>query len=888
MRAHRSVLLATAVVALLVAGTTTAALGVLDAQTTAGVRAAFGAASGDAAEVTVTVQVTEDPSAQDAAVRSVLGGLVGGVDITRSELPHSPADPLRAVWTVTPAASVRSTDVAGIAGLYAAAPAAFQGIPAVGTTGVDVEGDLSDTAAPIEAAVVAAAGVAPIALLLVLVIGVVAIVEPLRLLIRVRRPETVLLRSRGAAAPMLAGAGAIELGLLAIPTAAIGAAAGALGVGLWIGTAVNVWTAVAAGGLTALLTVGIGTALAGQDARSALTRGSANDSGRAGQVVALSVTALLVAGAAFTVWRFALHDPASGADPIGFLAIPVTLLAVAAIALVAFGPIAGIFSASAGAARGLPRALGARQLARRAGVYATMILILGLAAGGLVVAAGYGATAAAATAQQREIQVGADLRVGLPAGGSLSPATAESLPGVTSATPLLAADISYGGALGSLVVSGARADLDAPVLAGDAVRLEMTASPADAMPYGGTLRLVSLDTGESRDLELQSDATGLTGMLPPGRWAVIEVELQLGQLHSPEAEAYLQQLFASGFGCGSGCSISTDEVAPVDFSVTLTGFAVGGAVVTPGTGWGLAVAQQQEGYPGWTAAEDDGTEPVITGSASPFAGGATFDLVRREQPSPADITVTRALAERTGLAVGDPISLPFAHTGSRVDGTVAAIVDSIPGMSSARAAAVDLAAFEAQQIGAGLDPLPVTEIWIDSDDPAATAAALRERYGSQLPIQVAGTRIVDTIAAAARNALWTAALGALALAIVAVIGVAGALVAARRGEGVILRALGMTAGSQGAVVAGEFAAPVGFALLIGVIGGGLITWFLVPTIAAAAVPDGITGFSPGLSVDWLPLGAAIAVAVIGLGLVIWGAGAGVRRAAAQAVGGELR
>ena len=268
-----------------------------------------------------------------------------------------------------------------------------------------------------------------------------AIVLTAALIVDHRRPDTALLRSRGAG-PLQVGWLALAEGLLlALPAGLAGPwlAAGALrllnvagplaGIGLTVEPTVStdayVAAAVAAVGCTLLLVL---PALVAARSFAAEQAGRSRYETRTlGQRFGLDVA--LVAVTVVGVWQLRLYGApltrqvhgALGLDPLLVAAPAIGLLAGGVVALRLLPLVAQLAEDALARGRDLVGSLGARQLARRPLRYTRAALLLMLAMSMGVFAVSYATTWIGSQRDQAAFQVGADLRIRPAVGPSALP-----------------------------------------------------------------------------------------------------------------------------------------------------------------------------------------------------------------------------------------------------------------------------------------------------------------------------------------------------------------------------------------------------------------------------------------------------------------------------------
>jgi hypothetical protein len=562
-------------------------------------------------------------------------------------------------WVITPdPALVTAGDLGPIVTGTAGLREALSESETFATGNVLSSGGLEAFAAELAGSIDALAGIAPVPAVLLGAIGIVALVELARLLVRVRIVETALLRSRGASPQRIMAGAAAEAAAVAIPAAALGAALAqvATGVGEWpIALAV------------ALATVIAFCAVALLDARRPLSRESAQDSGRGRRVAGYGLVVLALAAAAVSVWQFRLYgspivrgaDGRSNVDPIAVLAPTLALVAGALLVVLALAPASAGLQALTRRGR-VGWALAGWQLARRVTVFATPVLLVALAVGGVVVAGAYSATWERATTIAREAGNGAAVRV----------ATAwpiADLPDVDAASPALTATLQVGDDAVQLLA------LPAELL------------PAVVEPAGGTVDAAALAA---------AIATTPALPLPEGTTALeSDAEVSFWLVDALGAVQRIEAPFAVPEGAWSLGGVEFPDGAPQPLEV---------AAVTPG---GVAALDLDD----WVVAPGVDAQPLRL-----VPSGAL------ELP----IAVSQSFADRGALELGDEVTLRFAGTGRHVVGTIAAVVAVVPGTPDGFAVAVDLPGFAAQQLALASSVPAADEVWIATAHPAEVGAAL--------------------------------------------------------------------------------------------------------------------------------------------------------------------
>ncbi|WP_324650755.1 ABC transporter permease [Georgenia sp. H159] len=637
-------------------------------------------------------------------------------------------------------------------------------------------------------------------------------------------------------------------------------------------------------------------------------------------------------------------DGATQADVLAVVSLGAVLAALAVVALALLGPLTRSVARVRERERGLVGVLAARQVSRRVRAYAVPLVLVVLAVGATTVASSF----AGATAVQREhvaaLGTGTDVRVGVPVGAtsrqalpqSVSAAPYRELDGVAGAGSVLRGSGTFGElpvavtALNSrragevvrapdgLPVADAVADL-APAEVGlplptGARTLELTVrarlgytadarATAQAREEAHRDYLVSREnlTEEEADAVLAdlradaqaevfafeaalwvADTDGALSMLgldslaadPDGTDGVVGPEATEHTLEAvlpPEGEYRLVALDVEVAGPESGGEASYEVV-------TLT--ADGQDVPLDGAPWEPTGALGEPAGPAGALGQL-GLEAEVSGVTAPEVA-ARLMPAGGEDAVPA--VISAELAAAADLGVGDPATVTL--TGAALDLTVSDVVDAVPGGLEEHAVLVDLATLGRHVLSERPNPLLPGQVWLTLDDGAeasVVAAAAAELGGPASEVEVAGEGLTDP-AASVRQTFWIVAAGAVLLALTGVAAVSLALARERRGEVMVLRALGLPPIGQTRARVAELLGVGVLGAALGVLAGWGASALLVPTLARAAA----TQPSPlplGSPVDPLPAAAVLAALLTGL-LVVAGVAAG--RVRAQALDAEYR
>ncbi|MGI9822570.1 hypothetical protein [Agromyces sp. Marseille-Q5079] len=773
-------------------------------------------------------------------------------------------------WTATADADAMTPALA--AGLRAALPDVEPVLRAqddLGSDGLGTSGGLVLTLDRLSAGLTAVRAIAPLPVLLIAFAGFAALDRLSALLAAGRRGETLLLRARGASAARLTRFSVVEAAVVGVPAAAAGAALAEAVLGFLRPGEARSWAVAAAVALACAL--GAAALLGGRawwEATRPVLRGSGDEVGRMPRAAAAGGVLLVVIAAAVSLWQFRLYGSplvtgASGVREVDPVAVLAPMLVLVALALVGNGlvrPVARLLERLAAARPGLVPALPMRQLARRAGLYASASLMTMLAVGALTLAAAFAGSWQAFDRAVSAASVGGEVRVTY-AGRSVvhdaDPLAIEDpfadVASVDASLPVFRGEARIGSDPTMLVaVPSSGAAAFGPAIAAAAATLSPASGPP-ALPAGATLDVeVRLAAPEGTPGEVAVSvwilgADGEASRLPAG---TVRVDAGAGAAHValPEAEG----LRLLGF---DATATGTQGLGEVEVRF--------GPVSVDGT---IAASELQP--------EGDAT----VGSKRPtarvgVAGAGAGD------PGPVSAVLGAALAERIGAVPGDAFTFRILTGGASVDAIVTDIVATVPGAGDAGLLAdlseISLAAFDADE---GVPAF--TERWLATTTPAAIADDLRRDTAAAATATTRADVSSAPLIGPAVNALWAGAAGALVFAAVALAALTAALARARFGEVVVLRALGMPAALQGRARFAELAVSLGTAVLVGAVVGAITAVATVRDLARAAVADAPGALPVAFGFDLLPWAVGIAAFLAAAAAIGWVAAASVRRLAA--------
>ncbi|MEH0842023.1 ABC transporter permease [Micromonospora sp. CPCC 205711] len=727
-------------------------------------------------------------------------------------------------------------------------------------------------------------------LLLVVVLGGYALVLIAALLHQDRRPQTALLRARGAARGQLAGLAAREASLVVVPAAVFGpllaggalrrlGADGPVDLGAAAGSGTLVWAAAAATAAGCLVVMvaptlrGAGTYVADMAARSRPTRSAAVQ--RAG-------VDLVLVGFAVLAWAQLRQysSPVTGAggrlgvDPLLVAAPTLGVLAGAVVALRLLPPATRFAERFVDRRPWTATMFGMWQAGRRP--HAGPVLLLALAVGGSTLAWSLISTGERSQVERADHTVGADLRLVERSGTAPDDRAGRlaALPGLDRALPAWRDEIRVG-----------RNDLPATVVSLDASAasglVRLNGRLADE-PVPALFDRLTRARGAPAGVDLPAGAASLTGTVrTPVRGAVVPHRVAVAVLLTrADGLAFRLPVATAGSdgtalpftvalpdaGPGglrlAGFELDAGDVRGRAYRLELTGLGAVGAdgTVQPvrlGDGWRATAGDPQEKLAmavtatGLTA---EHTVPYFDGGRFANQISSRFLVVPPGENRPVPALMTPAVREALSLRPGDVVSLSLS--GVTVPVTFAGEVAAVPTTTGAGIlldlpAAVDWLVRDHGVIR------PPAEWWLSAADGghAEAARALGELPGTTLldRTEVAEQAAADPYWQGARTGLLAAALGSVLLALVGLMVDVWATARHRLGEFAVLHTLGASPRLLARALLAEqtFLAGigVGVGLLLGTAVGATMAPLVVLTPSAdRPVPEA------AFALPWAPIG----------------------------------
>ncbi|WP_243064941.1 FtsX-like permease family protein [Humibacter sp. RRB41] len=866
-------------------------------------------AAGPISEVSRTVSfdiVEGSRPVSDEKVRSALEHLFAGVPVVVSARHGSNSQS----WTVTPDASrILPEHLAQLRRDDAKLEGTVTALPSVDSTTVSVSGHGAATALAMERSLDAFASVLPVPAAVLVVSAVIALCLLAQLLVEARDNETRLLRARGASIRWIVGADAAEAALAAGLGALLGTLVAQLVVGLLIG-------APPIGAIVvSLIGVFLGSAaivVAFSAVAAARTSGEPRQaSGRARFAVSAGLTFVVIAGAAVTMWRFITDAQVAGGpiDPLAVIAPAAGLCALAVLAVVAFGP------ASRGVETVTARSTGVgtlplRSVSRHAAVFAAPVALLTIAIAVTTFAAGYEGTWSSFLTSSSRIVVGADARLDLDApqfvGGVGDAAPLTRVAAVPGAQRVVAA-ATIPGLIGPLALdvvaapSAALADLDPAedsMFDASAVSSAVGAKrggaggirlPAGAQTLELTVSAVGVVESTARLTGWLQNASGETVASSSGRFAVRDDgadEPSTATMTLPPGGPWtLSALDVSvDLPAGDGGLIATTLLTSVRLSVT-GGTAGGESLPIASAGWRVSKAV----YPlqGTTTVTRSG-DGIGIDAHVPNDSSQTLQarLEPQVQQAPLPVAISAAAAAGTGLQVGRTTTIDLPQGSLEV--RIAAIVPQIPATDDVTAVFADLPQLTAALLASSQELPAVDTVLIGvGDRPAARVAdAAARAAGSGATAIVPDTTLATRFISPVITALNVGAYGCCVLSGVALAACLAALWRRRKGETVILRAIGFAPGTQARGRGVEAILAACYALVCGVVAGILISLLAGNTLARSSVPSALPSLPITGAFDVVWLAGCLVVLLVVVALIVLRYTRAVRADAVHAVPGR--
>jgi cell division protein FtsX len=533
---------------------------------------------------------------------------------------------------------------------------------------------------------------------------------------------------------------------------------------------------------------------------------------------------------------------------------------------------------------------------------AAPIVVVALAAGSTLVAAGYAATWEESFERTAALRAGADLSIRAGAAGISAPAIDEvaALPGVTALAAVHDENLQIGSENGSILAASpdAVAELalsgdafDGPAIA-EAMRGEVPGPVLPAEAGEATLTVEVSGFGVIPTIALQvSDAAGVLRSVPlearraPGTPAPEQpagapgatLLEYIGSLPPAPAVQGSARVLAIDIEI-AGDAIADDESARFRL-MGLTAQADGEQSDIPIDWYWIP---ESPGFAfSWPTANNAGDGFSAAGDTRTVRMVPSFTDDPGDEAVP-PIVVSRRLADRFDIGVGDLITFPLENGRGRISAPVTAIAPVIPGAQDSSAVLLDIGLIQHYILRVAMDQPRTGRLWLGTGDADRVIEEAR-------PLLPANTRMIPaddeagrTALSSAATALWVGALGCVVLAVIAVAAAVRVSSRERRDDVHVLRALGLRARQQAAIRRTELGTVLGYGLIVGIVAGIAVVLVAVPPLARAAVPDPFPTVPTEVALDLLGGIALLAVLAAALTAVVVLAGAAVAAAARDA------
>jgi hypothetical protein len=265
-------------------------------------------------------------------------------------------------------------------------------------------------------------------------------------------------------------------------------------------------------------------------------------------------------------------------------------------------------------------------------------------------------------------------------------------------------------------------------------------------------------------------------------------------------------------------------------------------------------------------------------TATSLEGSASVRFVPGAAP-PLRLAVTEALAADDSLRVGQSIDVVSPIGG--LTGTVAVIVAAVPGTSAERAVLADYAAVTAQLLRTTPSAVRAESVWATGGATARLSERMARTVGPDAVVATDDGTFVSRFLSGAVLSTWLGAAGCAVLALAAVTAAISSALRRRRGEVVVLRAVGLSGRQQAWSRRLEVIGVSVAAAVFGLAGGVVVVLLVGNTLARLSVVTAPSTLSVQGRVDPVGMAAGVAIVAIALAAAIWVYGGAVRRQAAD-------
>ncbi|WP_433268107.1 FtsX-like permease family protein [Micromonospora vinacea] len=724
-------------------------------------------------------------------------------------------------------------------------------------------------------------------LLLILVLAGYALVLVAALLHEDRRPQTALLRARGAARRQLAGLAAREATLVVAPAAVLGPLiagealryirpGGSGDLSTAGGNTTLVWAAAAATAAGCLVAMvlptlrGAGTYVADMAARSRPNR--------AASVQRASVDLVLVA-LAVLAWvqlrRYASPLAGSGGqlglDPLLVAAPTLGVLAGAVLALRVLPPLTRFAERFVDRRPWTATMFGMWQAGRRP--HAGPVLLLALAVGGSTLAWSLISTGERSQVEQAGHTVGADLRVTERAGSAPPTRAGElaALPSVNRVLPAWRDEIRVG-----------RENVPATVIGVDPASAPGVVRLADRLGDGSAseqYRKMVGARGESAGVELPAGARAITGTIrTPVSNAARSLKVAVTLLVTTPDGLALRLPAANADGDGRATPFTARLPDLGGARLRLAGFEADGGLAAGnsyrlqvdgltvvkadgttqpaelGGDWAMAVPGQQP-TPVLTTATGFAavhSVEVIPGGQFAYQPPTRFAVVPGGDNKPVPVLMTPGVINALSLRVGETVDLTLS--GATLPVHLVGELAAVPA-TTGEGILLDLPAAVDAMIRSSGAVRPVPEWWVGARDANAAAQAASALPGVTVLNREAAIEAAadDPYWRGSRTGMLAAALGAVLLALVGLMVDVWATARRRLGEFAVLHTLGATPRLMARALLAEQTFLAGIGVGVGLLLGTAVGATMAPLVIltpAAGRPTPPAAFV----LPWVPVG----------------------------------
>ncbi len=811
-------------------------------------------------------------------------------------------------WVIAPPTPLEPAQVNTWTAGLGALPGALDDAD-VSVRGLTITGTLPQTLAHMSSGLASVSAAATVPLVIVALVSLVATWQIARLLATVRERENRLLRSRGGSYRQLIGTGAAEAGVVM----GLGALVGVAVVLLGFASQPGVQPLVVA--LLAVAVAGVTTAILTAVNARAIMRAlePTSESGRSAQLMASGVLVLLALTAAFTLWRFIrnaspLVPGTSAVDPLAVSGPGLALLACALLAVAVAGPVLRGLAGRAARRPGYATVAALRQASRRIQLMAVPVILIVLASGVATLAATYAGTWDTLRTTSAEVTNGADVRAqlgtavadahprdvsayaGLEGAEAVAPVVQESVIAGESTgtlTAVSAADLSVSSAPEAVLHPEQTAALLGPEqdpLAGmdvpegaETLAMTVTASAdSGTSGYTGSRRGVDVRVELWNGSEIVTRTDSMPALRAEGNPATgpgpADVQRRADQGEPVTADLTFELPESTAPWRVVAVDVLLDAaVIETDYEVSIDSLSAASQdlltqVESPWDPTTLALRSDQ-------ASVDGGDGPLaLTATTTPlqigFGTSAGVEVTRFMPPGDVPELPVLVTPEWAEQVLETDTELTVAGTDLLVHSV--GQIPVVPGNPDARAALVDLPSLQAALLRQTLSARAVSAVWLATEDQPALAAQVATLAGPRAEVSTAESDATDPVAQPAQAVYWIAAVCALLLALPAVAAVALAQASARRGEVVVLRAVGVGSALQARTRRSELLGLEIAAVLAGALAGYGVAALVMTDLVRATSPQTSRAVPLDLTAHWLGgVGLLLVITATVLAVAFW-------------------